>query len=257
MTIHNQWRGCAVYKLLIFAVGLVVATRPTADGAEIKVISAKAAGLFLGELAPQFERVTGNKVNISYDEAGIVRKRILDGEVFDVTFLPAGWEEVRKTLASDPVAIGHSDLGMAVLSSAPKPDTSTNEATKRTLLAVKSIVYTDPRTGGIAGGLFARMIERLGIADEVNKKSKLVAGQLNATFVAKGEAELAVQLSSEIREVPGVQFVPMPPDFRASVTFSAATAAAAKEPTTAKAFLEFLTSPGVASAIRSKGFEPG
>jgi molybdate transport system substrate-binding protein len=246
-----------MHKLLTLVVGLFVVPAVSAHGAEIKIISAKAAGLFLGELAPQFERATGNKVNISYDEAGIVRRRILGGEDFDVTFLPAGWEEVRKSLASDPVAVGHSDLGMAVLSTAPKPDTTTNEATKRTLLAVKSIVYTDPKTGGIAGVLFARMIERLGLADEVNKKSKLVAGQLNATFVAKGEAELAVQLSSEIHEVPGVQFVPMPPDFRASVTFSGAIAAGAKEPVTAKAFLEFITAPGAASAIRSKGFEPG
>jgi len=246
-----------VHKLFTFAVGVFVAIGATAEGAEIKIISAKAAGLFLKELAPQFERVTGNKVIISYDEAGIVRKRILGGEALDVTFLPAGWEEVRKLLASDPVAIGHSDLGMALLSTVPKPDTSTNEATKRTLLAVQSIVYTDPKTGGIAGVLFARMIERLGIADEVNKKSKLVAGQLNATFVAKGEAELAVQLSSEIREVPGVQFVPMPPEFRASVTFSGAAATAAKEPATAKAFLDFLTAPSAAPTIRSKGFEPG
>ena len=246
-----------VCKLLTIAVGLFVATGATADGAEIKVISAKAAGLFLGELAPQFERLTGNKVTISYDEAGVVRKRILGGEAFDLSFLPAGWEEVRKALASDPVAIAHSDLGMAVLSTVPKPDTSTNEATKRTLLAVKSIIYTDAKTGGIAGVLFARMIERLGITDEVNKKSRLVAGQLNATFVAKGEAELAVQLSSEIREVPGVQFVPMPPEFSASVTFSGAAATASKEPATAKAFLDFLTAPTAVPAIRSKGFEPG
>jgi hypothetical protein len=60
------------------------------------------------------------------------------------------------------------------------------------------------------------MIERLGIADEINKKSRLAAGMLNATFVAKGEADLAVQLSSEILAVPGVQFVPMPPEFHAS-----------------------------------------
>jgi molybdate transport system substrate-binding protein len=101
------------------------------------------------------------------------------------------------------------------------------------------------------------MIEQLGIADEVNKKSKLVAGQLNATFVAKGEAELAVQLSSEIRAVPGVQFVPMPPEFRASVTFSGAAAVGAREPEIARAFLQFLTAPSAAPAIRSKGFEPG
>ena len=244
-------------KLFGIAIGLFLATGATTDAAEIKVISAKAAGLFLRELAPQFERATGNKVTISYDEAGIVRKRILVGEDFDVTFLPAGWDEVRKALAGDPVAIAHSDLGMAVLSTAPKPDTSTSEATKRTLLAVKSIVYTDPKTGGIAGVLFAQMIERLGIADEVNRKSKLVAGQLNATFVANGEAELAVQLSSEIREVPGVQFVPLPPELRASITFSGAAATDAKKPVTAKAFLVFLTAPASASAIRAKGFEPG
>jgi ABC-type molybdate transport system substrate-binding protein len=89
------------------------------------------------------------------------------------------------------------------------------------------------------------------------KKSKLVVGQLNATFVANGEAELAVQLSSEIHEVPGVQFVPMPPEFRSSVVFSGATATACEEPSTAKAFLEFLTAPAAVSAIRSKGFEPG
>ena len=243
-------------RLLAIAVAFFV-TGTTADGAEIKVISAKAAGLFLGELAPQFERATGNKVTISYDEAGIVRKRIISGEAFDVTVLPAGWDQVRKTLASDPVTIAHSDLGMAVLSTAPKPDTSTSEATKQTLLAVKSIVYTDPKTGGIAGVLFARMIESLGIAYEVNKKSKLVAGQLNATFVANGEAELAAQLSSEIREVPGVQFVPLPPEFRARVTFSGAAATGTKEPAAAKAFLEFLTAPTAAPAIESKGFEPG
>src|SRR5438874_2155394 len=81
----------------------------------------------------------------------------------------------------------------------------------------KLIVYTDPKTGGISGVLFARMIERLGIAEEVNKKSKLVAGMLNASFVVKGEADLAVQLANEILAVPGAQFVPMPPDFHASI----------------------------------------
>jgi molybdate transport system substrate-binding protein len=206
-------RGNTMHKLVAFTVGLLTATG-AANAAEIKVLSAKAARLILEELAPQFERVTNNKVTINYDEAGIVRQRILRGETFDVTFLPAGWDEVRPKIAGAPIAIGHTDLRMAVLATMPKPDTSSNDAAKRTLLAAKSIVYTDPKTG-IAGILFARMIERLGIADEINKKSKLVAGVLNATFVVKGEADLAVQLSSEILAVPGVQFVPMPPDFRA------------------------------------------
>jgi molybdate transport system substrate-binding protein len=142
-----------MHKLAAFTVGLLIAAEAAANAAEIRILSAKAAGLILEELAPQFERVSHNKVTISYDEAGIVRQRILGGEAFDATFLPAGWNEVRAKIAGDPIAIGHTDLGMAVLAAVPKPDTSSNEATKRTLLAAKSIVYTDPKSGGIAGVL--------------------------------------------------------------------------------------------------------
>jgi len=246
-----------VHRLSVFAIGMLVAASAGANAAELKVLSAKAPRQFLEELVPQFERATNHKVIVSYDEAGIVRKRILDGDAFDVTVLPAGWDEVRAKIAGDPIGIGHTDFGMAVLASVPKPDTSSNDAVKRTLLAAKSIVTTDPKTGGIAGVLFARMIERLGIADEVNKKSKLVAGVLNATYLVNGEADLAVQLSSEILAVPGVQFLPMPPEFKTSVTFSGAIAACAKDPAAAKALLEFLTGPGAAAVIRAKGYEPG
>ena len=244
-------------KLLVFAAGILLAAGIGADAAEITVLSANGAKLILEALTPQFEHATNNKVRISYGEAGILRKRILDGETFDVTFVPAGWDEIRGKLTGDQVAIGHTDFGMAVAASARKPDTSSNDAVKRVLLAAKSIVYTDPKTGGISGVLFARMIERLGIADEVNKKSKLVAGVLNASFVVKGEAELAVQLANEILAVPGAQFVPMPPEFHASVTFSGAVAADAKDPTAAKALLQFLVRPDAAPVIRSKGYEPG
>jgi molybdate transport system substrate-binding protein len=171
--------------------------------------------------------------------------------------LPAGWDEIRGKISGDSIGIGHTDFGMAVLASAPKPDTSSNDAVKRTLLAAKSIVYTDPKTGGIAGVLFARMIERLGIADEINKKSKLVAGALNATFLVKGEDDLIAQLSSEILAVPGVQFVLVPPDFQAKVTFSGAIAISTKDTAAARALLQFLTAPRAGSVIRAKGYEPG
>jgi len=244
-------------KLSAFAVGLLIATVASASAAEIKVLSANGAKLIMTALVPEFERTTNNKVTIDYGEAGILRKRILDGEAFDVTFLPVGWEELRGKIAGDAVGIGHTDFGMAVLATVSKPDTSSNDALKRMLLAAKSIVYTDPKTGGISGVLFARMIERLGIAEEINKKSKLVAGVLNASFVVKGEADIAVQLANEILAVPGAQFVPMPPEFYASVTFSGAIAANAKDPAAAKALLQFLTTPSAAPVIRSKGYEPG
>ncbi len=146
---------------------------------------------------------------------------------------------------------------MAVLANAPTPDTSSSDTLKETLLSAKSIVYTDPKTGGIDGVLFARMIERLGIADEVNKKSKLVAGALNAAFLLNGEADLAVLLAHEIRAMPGVQFVPMPPQFRISVTFSGAVGTSATDSAAAKSLIHFLARPAVAPVIRSMGYEPG
>jgi len=196
-------------------------------------------------------------VAASYGEAGVLRKRILDGEAFDVTFLPAGWGEIEDKIDGDPIPIANAEFGMAVLANAPTPDTSSSDTLKETLLSAKSIVYTDPKTGGIDGVLFARMIERLGIADEVNKKSKLVAGALNAAFLLNGEADLAVLLAHEIRAMPGVQFVPMPPQFRISVTFSGAVGTSATDSAAAKSLIHFLARPAVAPVIRSMGYEPG
>jgi molybdate transport system substrate-binding protein len=243
-------------KLGVFAVGLLIATGATVSAAEINLFSANGARLMVNALVPEFERTTKNRVITKFEEPRILRKSILDGEDFDLIILPAGWDEVRAKIAGNPVGVARTDFGILVRADAPKPDTSSNEAVKRTLLAVKSIVYTDPKTGAINGVLFARMIERLGIADEVNKKSKIVLGP-PMEFLAKGEADLAVALAIGVVDFPGMQFAPMPPEFRASVTFSGAIATGTKEPAAAKALLQFLTSPAAAPAIRSKGYEPG
>jgi molybdate transport system substrate-binding protein len=239
------------------AVALTFFAGVPTESAEIRVLSANGAKLILEALVPQFESETNNKVTTSYGEAGVLRKRILDGEAFDVTLLPAGWGEIEDKIDGDPIAIANAALGMAVLADAPMPDTSSSDTLRETLLSAKSIVYTDPKTGGISGVLFARMIERLGIADEVNKKSRLVDGALNATFLVNGEADLAVQLAHEILAVPGVQFVPMPPQFRISVTFSGAVSAGATDAAAANSLINFLARPAVAPIIRSMGYEPG
>jgi molybdate transport system substrate-binding protein len=254
-------RSTTVVAILAMVVGtslfpIVLPAGAVANAAEIKVLSAFGAKLIVDELIPPFERTTNNKVTISYGQAGAMRKRILDGDAFDLTILPSGWEEVRGKIADDPVGIVHADFGMAVRANSPKPNTSSADELKRTLLAAKSIVYTDPKTGGISGVLFLRVLERLGIAEEINKKSKLVADVFNAEFVAKGEADLAVQHAAEILAVPGVQFVPMPPEFQTPVRFSGAIAANAKEAAAAKSLLQFLTSPTVAPTIKAKGYEP-
>src|SRR6266487_4655372 len=247
------------HRLLSTAFAIVVAffTGGSAKASEIRVLSANGARLILEALVPQFESETNHKVTTRYGEAGVLRNRILDGEGFDVTFLPSGWGELGGAIAGDPVAIAHRDFGMAVWADAPKPDTSSSDTLKETLLSANSIVYTDPKTGDISGVLFARLIERLGIADEVNKNSKLVDGSLNATFLLRGEADLAVQLANEILAVPGVQFIPLPPQFRISVTFSGAVGTSTTDSAAAKSLIHFLARPAVAPIIRSMGYEPG
>lgn len=241
---------------LAFAIVLAFFGDVSGKAAEIRVLSANGAKLILEALVPQFENETSNKVTTSYGEAGLLRKRISDDEAFDVTFLPAGWSEIDDKIDGKPIAIANTEFGMAVLANVPMPDMGSIDALKETLLSTKSIVYTDPTTGGMSGVLFARLIERLGIADEVNKKSKLVAGMVNAELVVKGEADLAVDLANEILAVPGVQFVPMPPGLRTSVTFSGAVGVSASDPAAAKSLIHFLARPAAAPVIRSMGYEP-
>jgi molybdate transport system substrate-binding protein len=246
-------------KLSAFALGALIATTISANATELKLFSANGAKLIVVDLVSQFERTTNNKVSITYGEAGDLRKSIQDGEAFDVVIVPA-IELLAPSgkLASDSVAkIAHSDFGMGMRSDVPKPDTSTADGLKRLLLGVKAIAYTDPKTGGASGVLFVRVLDKLGIADQVNKKSKLVAGIHNAELVAKGEAELAVQLSHEILAVPGIQFLPMPPEFQSSVVFSAGVSANANEPNAARALVQLLMSSTAVPVIKANGMQPG
>jgi molybdate transport system substrate-binding protein len=251
----NKRSPAGVAFALLAAVMLTSWTHHS-EAAEVKVLSAFGAKLIVDELIPEFERASGHKVTVAYGQAGAMRKRILDGEPFDLTILPAGWNEIQGKLVAQPLAIVHADLGMAVRAGDAKPDTDTADGLKRTLRQAKSIVYTDPKTGGISGVLFAKVLQQLEMTDEVNVKSKLVADVFNAQFVADGHADLAVQHAAEIAAVPGVQFVKMPPEFRSPVVFSGALAVNAREPGAARAMLDFLTGPGVVKAIKAKGYEP-
>ena len=106
--------------------------------------------------------------------------------------------------------------------------------------------------------VFARALDRLGIADQMKAKTVLVPGAQGPEMVAKGEAELGVAQGSEIVPVTGVQLVgPRPGELASTTVFSAAIGAESKSPAAAKAFIEFLTNPQVAPQFKAKGFEPG
>jgi molybdate transport system substrate-binding protein len=146
---------------------------------------------------------------------------------------------------------------VVVKEGAPLPDISTVEAFKRTLLAAKSVAYIDPAAGGSSGIYVGKLLERLGIAKEVNAKAKLIQGGAVADHVVNGEAEIGVHQISEILHVRGAKLVgPLPAEIQNYTVYSAGVGAGAKEAEAAKALVKFLSGPGAAPIIKSKGMEP-
>ena len=184
------------------------------QAAEIKVLASVALTAALNELAPQYERTTEQAVTRLQPRRRI-RKRALDGETADVIILSRPvMDELQKQNKLTPGSIADvAGIAVAVTTRAgtPKPDISTVDALKRSLLAAKSVVYADPAKGGLSGVYFARVLDRLGIADQMKPKTLLVPGDQSAEIVAKGEAVIGVAQTSEIIPVAGAQLVgPLP-----------------------------------------------
>jgi len=244
------------------AVAVVILAASAAGAAEVKVLTSVALTAALNELAPAFEKATGDKLTIAYGLAAEMRKRVLDGESADVILITRPMMEdlqkQNKLAANSLVNVAGTPIAVAARAGAAKPDIGTIDAFKRTLLSAKSIVYADPAKGGVSGIVFARALERLGIADEMKAKTILVPGAQAAEVVAKGEAELGVAQGSEIVPVAGAQLVgPLPGELASTTVFAAGVGAESKSPAAAKVLIEFLTGPQAAATFKAKGFEPG
>ncbi|MEO6784188.1 MAG: substrate-binding domain-containing protein [Bradyrhizobium sp.] len=233
-----------------------------AEPAEVKVLTSVALTSALDEIAPQFERATGNKLKIGYSLIADIKKRMIAGETADVVILsrPAmdDLEKQDKFAPGSVANVAGTPVAVAARAGAAKPDISSVDALKRTLLDAKMIVYADPAKGGASGVYFAHVVDRLGIAEQLKSKTILVPGAQSAEVVAKGVAEIGVAQGSEILPVPGAQLVgPLPGEFASMTVFTAGIGAGSKVPEAAKSLILFLKGPIAASVFKSKGFEPG
>jgi molybdate transport system substrate-binding protein len=231
------------------------------SAAELKVMSTVAMSATLDELKPKFEAATGNKVTIVYSVIADLRKRIQEGETADVMILSrAALDDLQgqgKVVSGSIVNLASSYVAIAVRAGAAKPDVGSVDALTRTLLAAKSIVYADPAKGGASGVYFAKVLDRLGITDQMKSKTILVPGAQAAEVVARGEAEMGVAQASEIVPIAGAQLVgPLPGDLNNVTVFSAGIGPATKDPAAAKAFIEHVTGPVGAGVLKSKGLDP-
>ena len=245
-------------RLIIAATGTLLLSS-LADAAELKVLSTQATEEAYRELVPQFEKDTGHKVTTVFTGTLDANKRLAAGETYDLLIMsgPSIDEHIKagKVVPGSRVDLAKSGVGMGVKAGAPKPDISTTEALKKTLLAAKSIGYSTGPSGVYVIGLFQRM----GIADEVKGKLKQTpTGVFVGSIIASGEAEIGFQQVSELSHFAGVDYVgPLPADIQQFTTFSSGIVAGTKEADAAKALVKFITAPAAAAAFKKRGMEPG
>jgi len=156
------------------------------------------------------------------------------------------------------VNVASTPVALAARAGAPKPDISTADAFKQTLLSAKSISYADPAKGGLSGVVASRAIERLGIAEQMKSKTTLVPGAQSPDLVAKGEVELGIAQASEIVPNAGAQLVgPLPGELGSMTQFSGGIGAESASANASKALIDFLAGQEAGSHFKAKGFEPG
>lgn len=228
-----------------------------ADAAEIRVLTTGAYKPVLDAIAPPFESRSGNKVTIVSDTAGGVAARIGRGEAFDVAILTpataADLERTAKIILVTPIAsVG---LGVGIKAGAPKPDIATPAALKAALLAAPAVAMVDPASGGTSGIYLAKMLDQMGIAEQIKPKLVLTQGGLAAERVADGHATLALAQASEILAVKGVTLAgPLPGQLQQRTVYVASMNP--KAPDASLILLAALTAPETQAVLHDKGMAP-
>lgn len=224
----------------------------------MKLLSTMGVKGVLDAVMPAYAAAHGLQIDSSFDPTALMLERVRGGERGDGIILTT--EGIDALIGEGVLEAGYrrpyarSLVGLAVKAGAPRPDISTPEAVIRTLLGAKSIVYSRKGQSGI---FFAALIERLGIADEVNAKAIIIQSGTTAKETAAGRAQIAVQQVSELMLVPGIDLLgPLPPDLQDDVVFAGGVFKGAGEGAAARGLLGHLASPGHAAIYRAKGLEP-
>lgn len=230
--------------------------------AKVKVMSTGAVESMVRMFAPVFERETGHKANLNFGTAGGLRARLEKGEQADLIVLPAAAvETMEKTGGIVPGSrtdLGRTVTGIAIKEGAPAPDVSTPEAFKRALLKARGVSYSDPAAGGSSGTYFAGLLQKMGIADEVNKRAVLGRrGYEVAQAIVDGRVEIGTTFISELLTVPGVRILgPLPGAFYFANIYTGAIPAGSTQRDAAFALLRVLTNPATRDRWVEAGLEP-
>lgn len=230
--------------------------------ATIKVLSAGAVQAMVVAIGAEFEKATGDALDLNFGTAGSLRDRLRSGEATDLVCLPPAvidlLEKEGVLVPGSRIDLGRTVTGVVVKAGAPAPDISTPEAFKQAMLDAKSVSYTDPRAGGSSGTFFRGLLERLGLAEAVAKKEVLgTRGVDVARLVAEGKAEIGTTFISEILTVPGTKVVgPLPGELHNVNTYTGAITTGSKQREAAVTLLQALTDPLSRPRWIAAGLEP-
>ena len=209
-------------------------------------------------LSSAFAAASGIQVDADFAPTLALLKRLRAGEAADLVILTReGLDEMigeGRVIADSAADLARSYVGLAVRKGAPHPDIANEAALRKTLLAARSVAYSRL---GASGVYFAQLIVRMGIAAEINAKATIVEQGFTAERLVSGEADLAVQQISELKQVEGIEVIgPVPHDLQTPAVFSAGRMVNAKQAEAADRLLRYLASPEVVPVLRQSGLEP-
>jgi molybdate transport system substrate-binding protein len=244
---------------ILLSAAFIMTPASSLQAAELKVIAGGSMTASMNALAAPFEKASGHKLSIHFDSTPNIIARVNSGTPFDVVVVPVDVFKdaaAKARFAPGPtVDIARVGYGVIVRAGAPKPDLSTPDAFKKSLLAAPSIAFLP---ASAAGAYVTKVFERLGIGEEMKAKTKVQAAPAQiAPAVAKGEAELGVFLTN-VLVAPGVELVgPFPGELQQELVFTSAVAADTKEADAAKALIDYLRTQEATAIIKAAGMTPG
>lgn len=237
---------------------VILLAHPLAAAAEVKIIGATPMTAVVRELGSQFERQTGHKLIVKFVSGPVVKREIDAGEPFDlaISITPVIDALIKegKIIGATRADVAYAGVGVGIRAGAPKPDISSVDTFKRTLLNAKSVAHS---AEGASGTYFKGLLDRLGIVEEMQPKLKPMPPERLARAVPSGEAELIIVTISVIVAGAAELVGPVPSELQFYNRFAAGVGVSAKEADAAKALIKFLTAPSAVPVIKAKGMEPG
>src|SRR5262245_59720498 len=242
----------------VSSVFIDVSSEAFAQAAAIKVFSSPAMRGILRELGQDIEGATGHKLVVEYDVFAVLKRRIDAGEMFDVAILSPDLIDdlikMGKIAVNTRTDLGRHGVGVGMLNGASRPDISSADALKRTMLNARSVAYFRE---GTAGQHFLSVLDRLGIANDMKSKLKAYDADAAAQAVLTGDAEFIVAGIGTILALPAVELVGgLPPELQSFTAYAVGVSAGTKQREAARALIRFLTGPKALQVMRANGLEP-